>query len=1037
MRRKLPIIFLYLFCTGLFLTSAAQKRSYFLEKLSVNEGLSSNTITDLIQDDNGFLWVATSEGLNRFDGTEVVQYFSQDKSNRLPHNFIYCLKKLPGNYIAIGTQAGLCIYDGNDGSFRTIYYTQNQKFDEYNNIIIELELDARGNLWAASTNCIYVFDPHLILKKVFTSPFTDVDFMHRRIRYSYKIIPFSDGSMLISLYDGWYIGSADSNRVTRLEQSSLKQKFDFVLEMTTRTNGERYESFFPSAHLFKIFDKYLLCIKSNQDTLLLMDESGHRMGSCYFPYNHYPNILWSQRVGVLDSGHVAFLFHNTGLAIIPIIWSHGLPSIGTPSPVLFGSSSYDAALGDRQGNWWLVTSNEGLQKISPSKQVFNNEMLISVAPVNQANRETTSISRYGNSLWICTYGEGFFRVDLKTGKQQQFLLQKTGNDLWANFIWNIRQISPDSLWVGTQAGLFWFVISSKKQGHLAAYPGKPAVLDTVPITTQFDDGHGLIWMGLGRGNGLCYFDKMNRRFAYFPAKSMAYPLRYPLSIAEAPNGDLWFTNDASNLLVSWSRKTNSFHVISWPAAMKNQLSHLYAIYFENDSICWLGSVTNGLIRFNISNNKMDTYGHDRGLINSHIRSIWQDMTKRLWLNTDGGLSCFDPSTETFFNCSENEGLPVRYPTASLYYDSLDHWLYSGGLGNYFYFDPNTINNNRIPQKPIITALQVNGEPFAFKDQKLLAFSSQQNDITVHYTAVDLIAGPKTTYAYKLSGEDEDTGWIKAGHQRQINFSHLAPGKYQLLVRSQNMQGIQNNQEALIRFFIRPSFIQTAWFYVLIFIAIAGLFYGLYRFRLRQLVRTEQIRNEISKNLHDEVGSTLTNISLGSLLAQKQLHEDSQVSRILERIYQDSQTVSQTMREIVWSINPKIDTLGEALPRMIQYASELLEAKNILLKAEISPHLDRIKLTMEERRDLYLIFKESVNNLARHSVASKANIRFRVESGLLEMVIADDGKGFDKAVSISGNGLKNIRERAQRHKWQLIIQSSPGSGSILTIKADIA
>jgi signal transduction histidine kinase len=219
--------------------------------------------------------------------------------------------------------------------------------------------------------------------------------------------------------------------------------------------------------------------------------------------------------------------------------------------------------------------------------------------------------------------------------------------------------------------------------------------------------------------------------------------------------------------------------------------------------------------------------------------------------------------------------------------------------------------------------------------------------------------------------------------------------------------------------------------------IAGIFFGMYRFRLRQLLRTEQIRNEISKNLHDEVGSTLTNISLGSLLIQKQIHPDAAVKRLLDRIYQDSQAVSQTMREIVWSINPKIDTMGEALPRMLQYASEMLEAKNIELEAEITPEIEQVKLNMEQRRDLYLIFKEAVNNLARHSGASRARISFIREDTSLVMTIADNGRGMAKTGSRAGNGLKNMRERALSHRWSLVLDSNVGAGTTLTVKAKIA
>jgi signal transduction histidine kinase len=162
-----------------------------------------------------------------------------------------------------------------------------------------------------------------------------------------------------------------------------------------------------------------------------------------------------------------------------------------------------------------------------------------------------------------------------------------------------------------------------------------------------------------------------------------------------------------------------------------------------------------------------------------------------------------------------------------------------------------------------------------------------------------------------------------------------------------------------------------------------------------------------------------------------------VNPILERIYQDSQDVSQSMREIVWSINPNIHTLGDAFPRMVHYASELLEAKNIELGVDMAPGLEELKLSMQERRDLYLIFKEAVNNLAKYSKASKAMIRFQLQKNRLEMMVSDNGIGFDNAIAHSGDGLKNMRERAQSNHWKLRIESGIHNGTTITLDTLLA
>jgi len=1022
--RNRYIIVLCLLAPLAFPTSSdAQDIPHFIERLTTMEGLSSNNINDLTQDDDGFLWIATPDGLNRFDGAEVTQYYHQDLPNSLPHNYVHCLKKLPGNHLAIGTQKGLSFYDGATGLFHNFYYRLNNPLDEPNNTISLLETDAFGNLWAASDNCIFIFDPHRRLKHVISSPFTAVEIRRRRPRFVEKMLPLANGDMLLFMHDGWRIYSHEHNTFT-----DNKQRLAFLKAATPAD--------FPATRLFKVCERFLLYIPPHMDSLQLLDEKGHQLDSRFFPYNKYPYISWSQQVISLDSSNLVLLLHNYGLIMIRLGWQHGQPSFSSTTPLQNETSEYNTALRDLQGNWWLATTREGLQKISPSRQYFNGKALIDTRSGKPVRYETISFSRWNSRLWAGTYGDGFFGIDLLSGRQQQYLLTHTDDDTWANFIWNVRQVDTDTLWIGTQIGLFWYSLTSKKCGRLPALYGKPAALDSVAITTQFMDSEGVVWMGMGKGRGLCCWDPVHQRFQYYPGNDpQAYPLRYPLHIAEGRKGSLWFTSDASTQLVRWDRWSGCFQIMRLPASVEDQLGHLSGIYSDGDSILWLGSITCGLVKYIPSTGSVTIYGHEKGLGNSHISSIFEDARKRLWLVTEGGLSCFYPRTGNFTNYSAKNGLPVTYPTADLLYDTLSRRLYTGGRGSFFSFDPISICPTSSPGKTLITALRVNGKPWMPGQNGPIHLSAQQNDITIQYAAIDLTDGPDIRYAYLLKGVD--TGWIMAGRQRQINFSRLAPGTYTFMVHAAGADGEFSGQMASVSFQISRPFPRTIGFYILILLALTGLAWTLYNYRQKQINRTMQIRSEISRNLHDEVGVGLTNISLSSLLAKKQLHNEHAVSQLLERIYQDSQTVSEAMREIVWSIDPNIDTLGDALPRMLHYASKLLEANNMELQAEILPAVEEIKFSMQQRRDVYRIFKEAVNNMARHSRATTAAVHFSLDHNTLIMTIADNGCGFDTGTVRMNNGLKNMRERARDHEWRLDIRSDPGTGTTIILYAGIA
>ncbi|MBN9384713.1 MAG: hypothetical protein J0H74_28420 [Chitinophagaceae bacterium] len=1001
----------------------AQDLPHFVEKLTTTEGLSSNNINDLAQDDNGFLWIATPDGLNRFDGAEVVQYYHQDLSSSLPHNYIYCLKRLPGNFLAIGTQKGLSFYDGATGLFHNFYYRLNSPLDDHNNAIVSLETDALGNLWAASDNCIFIFDPRRRLKKVIPSPFTAEEISRLRVRFVERMLPLTGGDMLLCLYDGWHIYSHGNNTYT-----NSRQPLSFL---TPGTSAD-----FSGARLFKVCERFFLHIPPHKDSLQLLDEEGRCLDSRPFSYNKYPYISWSQQVVTLDSSNLVLLLHNYGLIMIRISWQHGYPSFSSISPLRFAASEYNTALRDAQGNWWLATTREGLEKISPSRQHFNGKALIDTRSGNPVRYETTSFSRWNHRLWTSTYGNGFFDIDLLSGHEQQHLLTRTGDDTWANFIWNVRQVNGDTLWVGTQIGLFWYSLASKHCGRLPGRYGKPAALDSVAITTQFVDSKGLVWIGMGKGRGLCCWDSAAGRFRYYPGNDPnGYPLRYPLHTAEDRQGNLWFTSDASAQLVHWDRRSGHFQVMSLPETVREQSGHLSGIYCEGDSILWLGSITCGLLKYDLFTGIVTIYGHEKGLGNSHISSIYEDARKRLWLVTEGGLVCFHQQTGKFTNYSSRDGLPVTYPTADFLYDTSSRRLYTGGHGSLLYFDPVSVCPSSPPRKTLITALRVNGKLWMPEHDGSIRLNAQQNDISIQYATVDLTDGEDIQYAYRLEGVD--TGWIMAGHGRQINFSRLAPGKYTFMVHTAGADGAFSGQVASVTFLISPPFSGTIGFYVLMLLTVGALSWTLYHFRQRQINRTRQIRSEISRNLHDEVGANLTNISLSSLLAKKQLHNEYAVSQLLERIYQDSQTVSEAMREIVWSIDPSIDTLGDALPRMLHYASKLLEANNMELQAEILPAVEDIKFSMQQRRDIYLIFKEAVNNMARHSQATAAFIHLSLKHNTLIMTISDNGRGFDTSAARISNGLRNMQERAHDRGWQLDIRSGSGAGTTIVLYAGIA
>lgn len=444
---------------------------------------------------------------------------------------------------------------------------------------------------------------------------------------------------------------------------------------------------------------------------------------------------------------------------------------------------------------------------------------------------------------------------------------------------------------------------------------------------------------------------------------------------------------------------------------------------------------------------VQTFNTNHGLSSNNVNDILQDDNGSLWIATNNGLNRHDGTAITkYFHSAGSNSLPHSNVHCIKKIDSgylavgTEKGLsflnpQTGNFENFYYRNGNGTDkfNNDI----IMLEFDQDHQLWAGSKNCIYMFDNSRRLRTIIRSSISL-TNPHTTasgfvkHIFPLTNGkvllDLFNGWkifepasnklVQIENNGSINFDFLKSPK-------------QSNTKA-------PFFkvMETALFFIIL-IAIASLFYALYRFRFKQLRSTEEIRAEISRNLHDEVGATLTNISLGSLLAQKQLNNNNQVQKLLDRIYQDSRNVSETMREIIWSINPKIDTVGEAFPQMLRYATEILEAKDIELKVEMEPEIEEVKLAMLERRDLYLIFKEAMNNLAKHSNAKQARISFQLLDKILTMCIVDDGIGYDISAPSISNGLKNMKARAEMHQWKIQFNSIKGKGTSIKVTARIA
>jgi signal transduction histidine kinase len=340
-----------------------------------------------------------------------------------------------------------------------------------------------------------------------------------------------------------------------------------------------------------------------------------------------------------------------------------------------------------------------------------------------------------------------------------------------------------------------------------------------------------------------------------------------------------------------------------------------------------------------------------------------------------------------------------------------------------------------PPNVTLQALRIAGVPYSISDLGAsavegLTLAPYQNQIQVDFVAVTFTSGGPLRYRYKLEGADRE--WSAPTAVRSVKFAKLSPGRYRFLVQSVNSEGLASAFPAVVSFVLLPPLWQRWWFLTLASLATVVLVTVVYRYRVSHLLELERIRTRIAIDLHDDVGASLSQIAILSEVAQ---HRSSQfdVGQLLERIGGISRELVDSMGDIVWAIQPHKDRLRDLRQRMRRFAADVLSAGNIELHWRAEDAETDVELGPELRRQLYLIFKESVNNIARHSGASQATIGLRIEHGWLTFEATDNGVGFDLLRFADGHGLKSMKLRGAQLGGVFEIRSAPGGGTTVSLR----
>jgi two-component sensor histidine kinase len=341
---------------------------------------------------------------------------------------------------------------------------------------------------------------------------------------------------------------------------------------------------------------------------------------------------------------------------------------------------------------------------------------------------------------------------------------------------------------------------------------------------------------------------------------------------------------------------------------------------------------------------------------------------------------------------------------------------------------------------LINGLRVSGSPqhvsaLGEREMLLPELPANQNQLQIDFVGLSFTPGDVLRYQFKLEGTNAD--WSAPTEQRTVNYASLAPGHYHFLVRAVTSDGIVSAAPAAVSFTILPHFWQRWWFFSLITLLLIASAYAMYRYRLGRLIELERVRTRIASDLHDDIGSNLSLIAgLSEVLGQSARRDNPQVAERLSVMADVSRRSVEAMSDIVWAVNPKRDNVVDLAHRMRRFASDRFAARNIEFHFDAPNPNQNVKLGAEVRREVFLVFKESVNNIARHSGCKSAEASLKTERGTIILKLSDDGHGFDEASTDHGQGLDSMRRRAEKLGGQFDVISQPNSGTTVILKAPL-
>jgi signal transduction histidine kinase len=964
----------------------------------VGESLEQDPITAVVQTRDGYLWLGTYTGLLRFDGVRVTVFDSATTPGFL-NSRVTSLYEDRDGVLWIGHETGeLTRMSG--GEFRAMGCARGW----VGGAVEAISADEKGDLWLLN----------------------DTGFLFRtRDGHVVEVPGGGSGSRKASLSrerSGKLWVTANGHAATLDRGELIPFKLDGA-------NGDTFV-----ARVVPAGDGGLWVLANGRLKKWREGQWVADLGDCPCERGFVTELL-ETRSGMLLAGTVR----------------DGLYLLTGPEPVHFSRNNglaHDwvrSLCEDHEGNIWIGTGG-GLDVLRPRKVKMLNP------PDGWQGRAVLSfVVRPEGDAWIGTEGAGLYHVE-----GDHWTNYTEANGLSNLFVWSVLETRRHELYVGTWGG--GLMVKTGEQFELAGDLSRI----TAPAVALYEGKQGEVW--IGTTTGLHRYEA--GKLTWFAGKEQL-GLPDVRAIVESPDGTVWFGMLGGGLGCLRDGALRQFR-------KQDGLSSdfVLALHAEADGTLWIGTSDNGLCR--LRQGKFATISIKQGLQASIISQIVDDGSGNLWMGSHHGIlrvskadlnRCADGELKSVHCLSygKAEGMASQKCSGGFQpgvCKTADGRLWFPTAKGLAIIDPANFTTNMAPPPVVIEELSVEGKPVRFQEAgtggrgagsaSVLQIPPGKQRLELRYTGLSFAAPDKVRFRHKLEGLESE--WEEAGTKRVAQYSYLPPGTYTFRVIACNNDDVWNEEGASLTFRVLPHVWLTWWFKIILGVtaagAVAALAISLTRRRVRrkleQLERQralERERTRIARDIHDDLGASLTRITLLSQSVRSELGSEHRAVPDVDQIYSTARELTRSMDEIVWAVNPEHDTLDSLVTYLGRFAQRFLSVAGIRCRLDAPLDLPALALTSEIRHNVFLAFKEALHNVVKHAQATEVRLSLELRPEGFMLVIADNGRGFrcppgqapalepaDGQRLVAGNGLANMQKRLREIGGCCEWETAPGEGT---------